>query len=253
MRPLLEGRNICKSFGGITALNQVDIAVFPGEVLGVIGPNGSGKTTLVNCLSRLIDVNLGHVYFKGIEITRRKPYQVARMGLARTFQQVRVYRKLSVLENMLLSRQWRGEGLHKQFRPSHPSTETRAREIIDFLSLTNLINEKAGNLSLGQQRILEICMALMPDPDLFILDEAASGINPTFLETIKERIRNLNSIKGKTFIIIEHNMYFIEDMCDRVLVLNNGEILTEGTTEEVIHNPQVIEAYLGTHLESDEV
>jgi len=190
---------------------------------------------------------------KGIEITRKKPYQVAQMGLARTFQQVRVYRKLSVLENMLLSRQWRGEELYKQFRPSHPETEARAHEIIDFLLLKDLIQEKAGHLSLGQQRILEIGMALMSDPDLFLLDEAASGINPTFLETIKERIRHLNQDKAKTFIIIEHNMYFIEDMCDRVLVLDNGEVLAGGTPEVVIHNPQVIEAYLGTHLEGDKI
>jgi ABC-type branched-subunit amino acid transport system ATPase component len=110
----------------------------------------------------------------------------------------------------------------------------------------------AGNLSLGQQRILEIGMALMPDPDLFILDEATSGINPTFLETIKVRLRQLNYEKGKTFIIIEHNMSFIEDMCSRVLVLDNGEMLAEGTPEEVINNPQVVEAYIGSQLEVDE-
>jgi branched-chain amino acid transport system ATP-binding protein len=252
LQPLLEGQSISKSFGGITALSQVEIVVHPGEVLGIIGPNGSGKTTLINCLSRVLDITHGRVFFKGAEITRMKPYQVARMGLARTFQQVRVYRKLSVLENMLLSRQWRGEGLLKQFHQSHPTTEARAREIIDFLSLNYLMQEMAGNLSLGQQRILEIGMALMPDPDLFILDEATSGINPTFLETIKERIHHLNIDKGKTFILIEHNMNFIEDMCNRVFVLDNGEKLAEGTPEEVINNLQVIEAYLGSRLEDYE-
>jgi len=252
LQPLLEGQNISKSFGGIIALNQVDIAVHPGEVLGIIGPNGSGKTTLINCLSRVLDTTHGRILLKGEEITRKKPYLVARMGLARTFQQVRVYRKLSVLENMLLSRQWRGEGLLNQFRRSHPSTEARAHEIIDFLSLNHLMHEMAGNLSLGQQRILEIGMALMPDPDLFILDEATSGINPTFLETIKDRIRFLNTENGKTFILIEHNMSFIEDMCNRVVVLDHGEKLAAGTPEEVINNPQVIEAYLGSHLEDDE-
>jgi ABC-type branched-subunit amino acid transport system ATPase component len=252
LHPLLEGYSICKSFGGITALSQVDIAVHPGEVLGIIGPNGSGKTTLINCLSRVLDITHGRILLKGEEITRKKPYQVARMGMARTFQEVRVYRKLSVLENMLLSRQWRGEGLLNQFRQSHPRTEARAREIIDFLSLNYLMQELAGNLSLGQQRILEIGMALMSDPDLFILDEATSGINPTFLETIKERIRHLNIDKRKTFILIEHNMNFIEDMCNRVFVLDHGEKLAEGTPGEVINNQQVIEAYLGTHLEDDE-
>lgn len=248
-QPLLVGQGISKNFGGITALSQVDIAVYPGEVLGIIGPNGSGKTTLVNCLSRMLGVTHGRIFLKGEEITRIKPYQVSRMGLARTFQQIRVYRKLSVLENMLLSRQWRGEGLLKQFRQSHPRTEARAREIIDFLTLTHLVQEMAGNLSLGQQRILEIGMALMSEPDLFMLDEATSGINPTLLETIKDRIRHLNNDEGITFVIIEHNMNFIEDMCNRVIVLDNGEKLAEGTPEEVIINPQVIEAYLGSHLE----
>ena len=252
LQPLLEGRSICKYFGGITALSQVDIAVYPGEVMGLIGPNGSGKTTLANCLSRVLDVTHGQVFFNGKEITRKKPYQVARMGLARTFQQVRVYRKQTVLENMLLSRQWRGEGLLKQLRPSHPRTEARAREIIDFLSLNHLMQEMAGNLSVGQQRLLEIGMALMPDPDLFILDEATSGINPTLLETIKERIRHLNTDQGKTFVLIEHNMNFITDMCSRVFVLNYGEKLAEDTPEGVINNQQVIEAYLGSHLDDDE-
>jgi branched-chain amino acid transport system ATP-binding protein len=251
-QPLLEGRSICKYFGGITALSQVDIAVYPGEVVGIIGPNGSGKTTLANCLSRALDISHGQVFLNGQEITRKKPYQVARMGLARTFQQVRVYRKLTVLENMLLSRQWRGEGLLKQLRKSHPRAEARAREILDFLSLNHLMQEMAGNLSVGQQRLLEIGMALMSDPDLFILDEATAGINPMLLETIKERIRHLNIDQGKTFILIEHNVNFIMDMCSRVFVLNHGEKLAEGTPEGVYNNQQVIEAYLGSHLEDDD-
>jgi ABC-type branched-subunit amino acid transport system ATPase component len=252
LQPLLEGRNICKYFGGIVALNQVNISVYPGEVMGLIGPNGSGKTTLANCLSRVLDITHGQVFLNGKEITRKKPFQVARMGLARTFQQVRVYRKLTVLENMILSRQWRGQGLVKQLRQSHPRTEARVREIINFLSLNHLILEIAGNLSVGQQRLLEIGMALMPDPDLFILDEATSGINPTLLEVIKERIRHLNIDQGKTFILIEHNMNFITDMCSRVFVLNYGEKLVEGTPKEVINNQHVIEAFLGSNLEDIE-
>ncbi len=250
-QPLLEGKGISKSFGGITALSRVDIAVYPGELLGIIGPNGSGKTTLVNCLSRMLDTSQGKIFLKGEDITRKKPYQVARMGLARTFQRVRIYPKLSVRENMLLSRQWRGEGLLKQLRQSHPRTEARAREIIEFLALDHLFKEQAGNLSLGQQRLLEIGMALMSDPDLFILDEAASGINPTLLETIKDRIHQLNVDKKKTFVIIEHNMHFIEDMCSRVFVLENGVKLVEGTPKEVIDDPRVIDAYLGSGLEDE--
>jgi len=244
--PLLEGRGVSKYFGGLAALNQVDFALYPGEIAGLIGPNGSGKTTLFDCLSRVQDINAGQVFFKGADITRRKPYQVARMGLARTFQVIRVYRKLTVLENMLLSRQWRGENLLSQLRPSRPDNEARARQLISFLLLDHLIDEQAGNLSGGQQRLLEIGMALMPDPDLILLDEATSGINPTLIETIKDRIRTLNREQGKTFLLVEHNIQFISDLCSRVFVLNYGEKLAEGTPAEIMESEAVIEAYFGT-------
>lgn len=244
-RPLLEGRRVSKYFGGLAALSNVDFSVYPGEVLGLIGPNGSGKTTLFDCLSRVQDINQGEVLFKGTDITNKKPYQVAHMGLARTFQVIRVYRKLTVLENMLLSRHWGGHSLVTFFRPSTKETETRARELIHFLLLDRLIHEKAGNLSGGQQRLLEIGMALMPDPDLILLDEATSGVNPTLVETIKDRIRELNQKQNKTFLLVEHNIQFIGDLCNRVFVLNYGEKLAEGTPEEIVNSEAVIEAYFG--------
>lgn len=244
--PLLEGRNVSKYFGGLAALNRVDFAVYPGEIVGLIGPNGSGKTTLLDCLSRVQDINQGQVFFKGKEITRKKPYEVAHMGLSRTFQIIRVYRKLTVLENMLLSRQWRGENLFNQLQPSHPDTEERAAELINFLTIDHLVDEKAGNLSGGQQRLLEIGMALMPDPDMILLDEAASGVNPTLIETIMERIRRLNEETGKTFLLVEHNMNFISDLCSHVFVLNYGEKLIEGPPATIMSSEPVIEAYFGT-------
>jgi ABC-type branched-subunit amino acid transport system ATPase component len=244
-KPLLEGQNVSKHFGGLVALNQVNFALYPGEIAGLIGPNGSGKTTLFDCLSRVQDISAGHIFFKGVDITHKKPYQVAHLGLARTFHVIRVYRKLTILENMLLSRQWRGESLFNQLRPSHPDTEARARQLIEFLLLEHLIDEQAGNLSGGQQRLLEIGMALMPDPDLILLEEATSGINPTLIETIKDRIRLLNQEQGKTFLLVEHNIQFIADMCSRVFVLNYGEKLAEGTPQEIVENEAVIEAYFG--------
>jgi ABC-type branched-subunit amino acid transport system ATPase component len=168
------------------------------------------------------------------------------MGLARTFQVIRVYRKLTVVENMLLSQQWRGKRLYMQLRPSREKTTDRAEAIINFLNLEHLFDELAGNLSGGQQRLLEIGMALMPDPDLILLDEATSGVNPTLVETIKDRIRTMNGEQGKTFLLIEHNMNFISDLCSRVYVLNYGERLAEGTPEEVMNNENVIEAYFGS-------
>ena len=244
--PLLEGRRVSKYYGGLAALNQVDFAIYPGEIVGLIGPNGSGKTTLFDCLSRIQAINTGNIYFKGEEISKKKPFQVAHMGLARTFQVFRIYRKLTVLENMLLSRQWRNESLFQQLRPSHPDTDQRARELLEFLTLEHLTYEQAGNLSGGQQRLLEIGMALMPDPDLILLDEAASGVNPVLINTIKDRIMYLSNEQGKTFLLIEHNMEFIGDLCSRVFVLNFGEKLAEGTPEEVMTNEDVIEAYFGS-------
>ena len=242
---LLEGRNVTKRFGGLVAVNNVDFKVRQGEMVGLIGPNGSGKTTLFDCLSRVQSIDDGQVMFKGVDITRKKPHQVAHLGMARTIQVIRVYRRLSVLENLLVSRQWRGESLFSQMGRSNRALEDKARELIEFVALGHLVDSPAGTLSGGQRRLLEIGMALMPDPDLILLDEAASGVNPTLVETIKDRIRILNQERGKTFLLVEHDMRFISDLCSRVYVLNYGELLVEGTPSEVMANEAVIEAYFG--------
>jgi ABC-type branched-subunit amino acid transport system ATPase component len=242
---LLEGRNVSKYFGGLAALSNVDFEIYPNEIVGLVGPNGSGKTTLFNCLSRLLPIDRGQIFFKGNEITKARPYQVARMGLARTFQVIRVYRKMTVLENMLISRQWRSESLFSMMRPSTRATEQRAKDLLDFLTISHLTYEPAGHLSGGQRRLLEIGMALMPDPDIILLDEATSGVNPTLIETIKDRIVTLNQEQKKTFLLIEHNIDFISDLCSRVYVLNFGMKLAEGTPQEIQDNEEVIEAYFG--------
>lgn len=244
--PVLEGRGVTKRFGGLVAVKEVDFTVYPREIVGLIGPNGSGKTTLFDCLSRVQPIDEGQVFFKGEEITNKKPHEVAHLGMARTFQVIRVYRKLTVLENMNVSRQWRGENLWSQLKPSHSDVEGRARELINFLTLDHLTDAPAGTLSGGQRRLLELGMALMPDPELILLDEAASGVNPTLVETIKDRIRALNRDQGKAFLVVEHDMRFISDLCERVYVLNYGEKLAEGTPAEVMENEAVIEAYFGT-------
>ena len=187
-----------------------------------------------------------------MDITDKKPYQVAHLGLARTFQIIRVYKDMTVWDNMLLSRQWGGLNMHQKFHRTPPGTEDRARDLIHFLLLDRVTNERAGNLSGGQQRLLEIGMALMPNPDLILLDEATSGVNPTLIEEIKDRIRTLNTQYGKAFLMIEHNIHFISDLCSRVFVLNYGEKLAEGTPEEIKNDYEVIEAYFGAEGGDDD-
>jgi ABC-type branched-subunit amino acid transport system ATPase component len=245
--PLLEGRCLQKWYGGLAALKGIDMVVYPGEMVGVVGPNGSGKTTLFDCLTRMEGVNSGQVFFKGSDITRSKPFHVARMGLSRTFQSIRVYRKLTVLENMMLSRDWSGERLPHWLRPSAASTMERADELLEFLTLDGHRAAPAGSLSWGQQRLLEIGMVLMPDPGIMLLDEATSGVNPALVEVIKERILTLNRKEGKTILLIEHNIDVVADLCERVVVLDYGELLAEGTVDAVFQNPAVIEAYLGKY------
>lgn len=242
---LLEGHDVTKRFGGLVALDSVDFAVRHGEIVGLIGPNGSGKTTLFDCLTRVQEVETGTIRFKGENITSLHPHEVAHMGLARTFQVMRVYRRLTVLENMVLSRQWRGISLREQLRPSTRELEDRARDLLSFLTLDGHAGEQAGHLSGGQQRLLEIGMALMPDPDLLLLDEAASGVNPALVELITDRIARLNAEEGRSFLLIEHNIRFIEDLCSRVFVLDRGRRLAEGTPSEIKENQAVIDAYFG--------
>ncbi len=246
MTALLDARGISKSFGGLAAVNDVDLHVDAGEIVGLIGPNGSGKTTLFDCLSRVQSIDAGAVTFMGHDITRSRPHQVAHLGMARTFQVIRVYRRLTVLENLTVSRQWRGERLISQLSRGHRNVAQRAHQLIGFLDLSHVADHLAGQLSGGQRRLLELGMALMPDPDLVLLDEAASGINPTLVETIKDRILQLNREEGTTFLVVEHDMRFISELCRRVYVLDRGRLLAEGTPSEVMENQAVIEAYFGS-------
>lgn len=243
--PVLEATGIVKQFGGLTAVNNVDIYVQPGEMVGLIGPNGSGKTTLFDCLSRVQDVNAGRITLNGVDITEQEPHQVAQLGLSRTFQILRVYRELTVMENMELSVQWGEVGLRDLFRKPPKSVTEKADNLIDFLLLTRLRNEMAGALSGGQRRLLELGMALMSDPSVVLLDEATSGVNPALIEEIKERINILNQERGVAFLLVEHDIRFIKDLCERVVVLNYGSKLAEGHPDEIMENEAVIEAYFG--------
>ena len=244
MTALLEAHGVVKRFGGLTAVNRVDIRVDAGEMVGLIGPNGSGKTTLFDCLSRVSDIDSGSITFDGTDITRLRPHEVARLGLARTFQLIRVYRDLTVSENMELSIQWARSGSASLFGRTDAATRRRVESLLEFLLLAPLRYERAGNLSGGQRRLLEIGMALMSEPKLILLDEATSGVNPTLVAGIADRLRTVNR-DGVAILVVEHNVQFVADLCERVVVLDRGAKLAEGTPRQIMQNPAVIEAYFG--------
>lgn len=248
MTALLDARGVVKRFGGLTAVDGVDISVGPGEMVGLIGPNGSGKTTLFDCLSRVSRLDAGSVRFDGVDISRHRPHQVARLGLARTFQLIRVYRELTVSENMELSIQWARVGTARLFGRTDPATRRRVDSLLEFLLLSPLRDERAGALSGGQRRLLEIGMALMSEPKLVLLDEATSGVNPALVAEIADRLREVNA-DGVAVLLVEHNVRFVAELCHRVVVLDRGAKLAEGTPRQVMEDPAVIEAYFGAEGE----
>jgi ABC-type branched-subunit amino acid transport system ATPase component len=214
-------------------------------MVGLIGPNGSGKTTLFDCISRVQDLDRGTVLLDGVDITRKRPHKVAHLGLSRTFQVIRIYRELTVAENMELSVQWRDIGVGKLFRRSDSTTTDQADELLDFLLLGDVRRELAATLSGGQRRLLELGMALMSDPKIVLLDEATSGVNPTLVEQIKDRLEAVNADRGVAFLLVEHDIRFVKDLCQRIVVLNYGAKLAEGSPEEIMDDRAVIEAYFG--------
>ncbi len=245
MTALLEATGVVKRFGGLVAVDHVDLSIAPGEIVGLIGPNGSGKTTLFDCLSCVQRADSGEVRFDGVDVTRRAPHQIARGGISRTFQIIRVYGALTVRENIELSASWAGIGVRRMLSRTDPATRCRADQLIEFLSLGPLRDERADTLSGGQRRLAEIGMALMSEPRLILLDEATSGVNPTLINEIRDRLAEVNSTQGVALFLVEHNVQFIAELCQRVVVLDQGHKLAEGTPAEIMNNPEVIEAYFG--------
>ncbi|MGV8832283.1 MAG: ABC transporter ATP-binding protein [Devosia sp.] len=243
---VLSVRNISKSFGAIHAVKNVSFDVHKGEILGLIGPNGSGKSTLFNCILGQSTPNKGEVFVYGKSVAGKTAHQLNQLGVGRTFQQLSVFPKMSVIENIIMAGQeHQGTMLSRLFGPSDAGLTPVAEQLIAFFRLEHLRDEMAGSLSYGQQKLLDAAMAFMAGPGLVLLDEPAGGVNLTMLEYLKDRLRTYNQEHNSTFVVIEHNMEFVMSLCTRIIVLAAGEIIAEGTPDDIRNNEQVIEAYLG--------
>ncbi|UCE33704.1 MAG: ABC transporter ATP-binding protein [Deltaproteobacteria bacterium] len=237
--PILEGKGVTKYFGGLAAVSNVDFSVEQKEAFGLIGPNGAGKTTLFNLISAALTTKSGIIKFKGENITGLKPYKICRMGIARTFQTVKVFPDLPALSNVTL-------GFHFGMSPGLSSKDAvrEATELLEFVGLSALKATPAKDLTLANQKRLEVARALATDPELLLLDEMMAGLNPTELAQAMELIARIRD-KGITIIMIEHVMKAIMNVCERIMVLHHGQKIAEGTPQEIATSEEVIKVYLG--------
>jgi ABC-type branched-subunit amino acid transport system ATPase component len=233
MAPVLEIDELRKTFGGVTAVAGVSLRLEPGRIYGLIGPNGSGKTTLFNCITGLERRDAGRVHFSGERIDGLKPHRIARKGIGRTFQVTRIFPELTALENLLVVT-----------RGDRAAAHARALDLLRFVKLERLGDEYAGNLSYGQQKLVEFVRMLMRDPTLILLDEPAAGVNRTLLLDLLEAVRQLRD-QGKTILLVEHDMKVVMGLCETVFVLDHGEKIAEGPPGMIQADERVIEAYFG--------
>ena len=247
--------NLHKNFGGVRAVNGASLSVQPGSITGLIGPNGAGKTTLFNVIAGLYQPTSGKVLLDGEDITSLKPYELFHKGVLRTFQLAHEFSTLTVRDNlMMVPPNQAGESLlNTWFKPSlvkadEEEIRSKADEVIRFLELEQVADEFAGNLSGGQKKLLELGRTMMVDAKIVFLDEVGAGVNRTLLRKIGDAIIKLNEERNYTFCLIEHDMEFVARLCDPVICMAEGAVLTEGTINEVKNNEQVVEAYLGTGL-----
>jgi len=244
---IIEVSDVTKTFGGVVANHAVSMTVKKGGITGLIGPNGSGKTTLFNSIVGYHPIDSGSIKFAGQEISRMRVQNIARLGLLRTFQQTRIYGKMNCVDNMLISIPQRHARFKEMFARRSPADVEKAEALLDFVGLYEKRLLLSGDLSFGQQKLLEFAMALMNEPEVLLLDEPTAGINPTLINGLIERLKRANTDFGITLLVIEHNMRVIMNMADTIYCLAHGELLASGTPEEIQGDQRVIDAYLGAH------
>ncbi|MCJ7493523.1 MAG: ABC transporter ATP-binding protein [Deltaproteobacteria bacterium] len=244
---MLEISNVSKNFGGLMALDQVNLQLEQNKIYGLIGPNGAGKTTLFNLTTGLLPVSGGSIQFQGQELTSLHPHQIARLGIARTFQNIRLFASMTVLENVLVAQNIRTQsGITSLLPINHREDSFRkeAESLLQQMGLWQKNKEKSSSLAYGEQRRLEIARALALEPTLLLLDEPAAGMNEAETEELLDRIQEIRNI-GKTIFLIEHDMNVVMGICDYIFVLNFGKLIAQGTPADIQANEAVIEAYLG--------
>jgi neutral amino acid transport system ATP-binding protein len=251
MTALLRTDEVSKAYGGVQALSGASLDVANGSITGLIGPNGSGKTTLFNVITGYSRADSGHVYLDGKAITNFRPARVFGLGIGRTFQLTRIFPSLTVLENMLVAAQHKHRSRNPLAIAGSSAVRRHAMELLRFVGIAGHASALAGTLSYGQRKLLELAYVLVADPDIVLLDEPAGGVNPSLIQHITERIRELNAA-GKTFLIVEHNMDFVMGLCHQVTVLDSGTVVASGPPAEIRANPRVLDAYLGSDTDADD-
>lgn len=254
---MIRVENVVKTFGGFHAVDGASLEIPQGSITGLIGPNGAGKSTLFNVIAGDLKPTSGHVFMEGEEITGLPPHDLFHKGLLRTFQIAHEFSSMTVRENLMMvpggqsgETIWNSWFKRGRIAQEERALREKADEVLDFLTIYHLRDEKAGNLSGGQKKLLELGRTMMVDARVVFLDEVGAGVNRTLLGTIGEAILRLNKERGYTFVVIEHDMDFIEKLCDPVICMAEGKVLAEGTLAEIKANEHVIEAYLGTGLKN---
>jgi len=247
MRNIIEVRGVNKSFGGVVANHNISMDVQTGKITGLIGPNGSGKTTLFNSIVGYHPIDSGTIQFGDQEISKIRVQKIARLGMLRTFQQTRIYTEMNCVKNMLISAAHHKTGWFDMFRKYPQELTERAEHLLEFVGLFSKRHLISGDLSFGQQKLLEFAMALMNEPKVLLLDEPTAGINPTLINGLIDRLKRANQEFGITLFVIEHNMRVVMNLAESIYCLAHGEMLAQGTPDEIKNNQNVIDAYLGAH------